>query len=116
MLLVEETDNLFITCVSGVTIRMNIRDIREAGRATQGVKLINIDEGDKIAAMAKIKEDDSEEEDLDEDGNPISKDEAAADGESVASAEDSTDESLDASDDDVNDNENNDSITEDDSE
>ncbi len=71
ILLVEETDNLFITCVSGVTIRMNIEDIREAGRATQGVKLMNIDKGDRIAALAKIARDEDEE--LDEDGNPIVK-------------------------------------------
>jgi len=51
---VEEADDVFITCVSGVTIRMGVEGIREAGRATQGVKLINIDEGDKIAAIARI--------------------------------------------------------------
>lgn len=62
MLIVEESDNLFITCVSGVTIRMKIEDIRVAGRATQGVKLMNIDEGDQIAALAKIAEEDEDEE------------------------------------------------------
>jgi DNA gyrase subunit A len=56
LLAVETTDDLIITCVSGVTIRMNVSAIREAGRATQGVKLINIDEGDEIAAIAKIAE------------------------------------------------------------
>ncbi len=60
---VEESDDLMITCESGVTIRMKVSAIREAGRATQGVKLINIDEGDKIAAIARIadQEDDTEE-------------------------------------------------------
>lgn len=53
---VEETDDLMITCESGVTIRMKVSAIREAGRATQGVKLINIDEGDRIAAIARIAE------------------------------------------------------------
>jgi len=53
---VEEKDDLMITCESGVTIRMKVSAIREAGRATQGVKLINIDEGDKIAAIARIAE------------------------------------------------------------
>lgn len=61
LLCVEESDNLFITCVSGVTIRMNIADIREAGRATQGVRLINLDEGDQIAAIAKMAKEDEEE-------------------------------------------------------
>ncbi|MCD6013682.1 MAG: gyrase, subunit [Flavipsychrobacter sp.] len=62
---VEEKDDLMITCESGVTIRMKVSAIREAGRATQGVKLINIDEGDKIAAIARIAE---QEEDVEEDG------------------------------------------------
>lgn len=60
-LAVNESDDLFITCVSGVTIRTHVKDIREAGRATQGVKLINLDEGDQIAAIARIDEQDEEE-------------------------------------------------------
>ena len=66
-LAVDETDDLFITCTSGVTIRTHVQDIREAGRATQGVKLINLDEGDEIAAVAKIaeREDENTEENAD---------------------------------------------------
>ena len=45
-----------ISCKSGVTIRMNVAQISEQGRATQGVKLIRIDEGDEIAAITKIDE------------------------------------------------------------
>lgn len=56
LLSVEERDDLMITCESGVTIRMKVTSIREAGRATQGVKLINLDSGDKIAAIAAIRE------------------------------------------------------------
>jgi len=59
---VEEKDDLMITCESGVTIRMKVSAIREAGRATQGVRLINIDEGDRIAAIARIAEQETEEE------------------------------------------------------
>ena len=51
-----------ITCKSGVTIRTSIASIREAGRATQGVKLIKLDDGDEIAAITKIDDHDSEEE------------------------------------------------------
>ena len=51
---VAEKEDLMITCKSGVTIRMKVSDIREQGRATQGVKLIRIDEGDEIAAITKI--------------------------------------------------------------
>jgi len=54
MLDVARKEDLMITCKSGVTIRMNISDISEQGRATQGVKLIRIDEGDAIAAITKI--------------------------------------------------------------
>ena len=51
---VLDSDDLIITCKSGVTIRTSINEIREAGRATQGVKLIRLDEGDEIAATSKI--------------------------------------------------------------
>src|SRR5215203_4997499 len=51
---VAEKEDLIITCKSGVTIRMKVADISEQGRATQGVKLIRIDEGDEIAAITKI--------------------------------------------------------------
>ncbi|MDR3682058.1 MAG: DNA gyrase subunit A [Flavipsychrobacter sp.] len=60
LLVVEEKDDLIITCRSGVTIRMKVSAIREAGRATQGVKLINIDDKDSIAAIARIDEQEEE--------------------------------------------------------
>jgi DNA gyrase subunit A len=59
---VLESDDLIITCKSGVTIRTSINEIREAGRATQGVKLIRLDEGDEIAATSKIGDQGDEEE------------------------------------------------------
>jgi len=43
-----------ITCKSGVTIRMPVRQISEQGRATQGVKLIRLDEDDEIAAITRL--------------------------------------------------------------
>ncbi len=61
LLAVEEKEDLMITCKSGITIRMKVAAIREAGRATQGVKLINLDEGDEIAAIARIQEQDEDE-------------------------------------------------------
>jgi DNA gyrase subunit A len=54
MLDVQPTQDLMITCKSGVTIRMKVADISEQGRATQGVKLIRLDEGDEIAAITKL--------------------------------------------------------------
>lgn len=56
MLDVKETEDLMITCKSGITIRTGIVDIREAGRATQGVKLIRLDDSDEIAAITKLDE------------------------------------------------------------
>ena len=84
LLSVEEKDDLMITCESGVTIRMKVSSIREAGRATQGVKLINIDEGDKIAAIAAIREQEEDAEELEnEDGEAP---EAASDGDAAGDA------------------------------
>ncbi|HEY5408499.1 MAG TPA: DNA gyrase subunit A [Ginsengibacter sp.] len=62
LLNVNEKEDLMITCKSGVTIRTSIATIREAGRATQGVKLIRLDEGDEIAAITKLSEHDDEDE------------------------------------------------------
>ena len=51
---VNSDDDLMIINQSGVTIRMPIGDIRVMGRKTQGVKLINLAEGDVIADVAVI--------------------------------------------------------------
>jgi len=56
MLAVSQSEDLMITCKSGVTIRMKVANISELGRATQGVKLIRIDEGDEIAAITQLDE------------------------------------------------------------
>ncbi len=61
LLAIEEKDDLMITCKSGITIRMKVAVIREAGRATQGVKLINLDGNDEIAAIARIQDQEDEE-------------------------------------------------------
>ncbi len=63
ILCVTEKEDLMITCKSGVTIRTSIATIREAGRATQGVKLIRLDDGDEIAAITKLSEPEEEEAD-----------------------------------------------------
>ena len=61
LLAIEEQEDLMISCKSGITIRMKVSSIREAGRATQGVKLINIEENDQIAAIARIAEQEDDE-------------------------------------------------------
>ncbi len=53
---VNEKEDLMITCTSGITIRMSIAQISEQGRATQGVKLIKLDDDDQIAAITNLDE------------------------------------------------------------
>ncbi|HET8808782.1 MAG TPA: DNA gyrase subunit A [Flavobacteriaceae bacterium] len=60
---VSDQDDLMIINKSGIAIRMAVENLRVMGRATQGVRLINLREGDAIAAVAKVMQ---EEEDADE--------------------------------------------------
>ncbi len=57
---VTEKEDLIITCKSGITLRTAVSSIKEAGRATQGVKLIRLDDGDEIAAISKVDEQETE--------------------------------------------------------
>ena len=61
---VDDSNGLMIINKSGIAIRMAVEDLRVMGRATQGVKLINIKDGDSIAAVAKVihEKDDEEQE------------------------------------------------------
>jgi DNA gyrase subunit A len=68
---VTDADDLMIINKSGLTIRMAVEDLRVMGRATQGVKLINLKGNDSIAAVTKVMKDDVEEVELDEDGNVV---------------------------------------------
>lgn len=61
---VTDLDDLMIINKSGVAIRMAVSDLRVMGRATQGVKLINLKEDDSIAAVAKVMKDDEQVEDV----------------------------------------------------
>ncbi len=53
---VREEDDLMITNKSGIIIRVSVKDLRVMGRATQGVKLIRLDEGDEIADIAVVRD------------------------------------------------------------
>ncbi len=57
---VTDSEDLIITCKSGITLRTSLASIKEAGRATQGVKIIRVDEKDAIAALSKIEEQEEE--------------------------------------------------------
>ena len=94
---VTDEDDLMIINKSGLTIRMHVADIRSQGRATQGVKLINLKGKDQIAAVAKVEKDD-EEEIIDENIEGIENSTA----EDSVNSTDSNDHSTDTSNDDSN--------------
>ena len=96
ILYVKEVEDLIITCKSGITIRTGIVDIREAGRATQGVKLIRLDDTDEIAAISQIEEQDNDEQELTAEGQTT---DAVADAaENNESADNETENKPDAMD------------------
>ncbi|MDA0779259.1 MAG: DNA gyrase subunit A [Bacteroidetes bacterium] len=61
---VSDADDLMIINRSGIAIRLGIESLRVMGRATQGVRLINLKEDDSIAAVAKVMNDDDEIQDV----------------------------------------------------
>ena len=71
---VDDSNDLMIINKSGITIRMAVEDLRVMGRATQGVKLINIKGKDSIAAVAKVMREEDEEIDDLENGTEIEND------------------------------------------
>ena len=58
--LVKDEDEIMLITTGGVLIRTRVREIRELGRATQGVTLIALDEGEKLAGLEKIAESEDE--------------------------------------------------------
>jgi DNA gyrase subunit A len=68
---VTDRDDIMIINKSGVTIRMEVKNLREMGRATQGVKLINIKENDAIASVAKVIHEEENENTSEESGTDI---------------------------------------------
>jgi DNA gyrase subunit A len=69
---VTDNDDLMIINRSGILIRMAVTDLRVMGRATQGVRLINIKEGDAIASVARV-EVEEESHEVEPEGREISK-------------------------------------------
>ncbi|MCK9453106.1 MAG: DNA gyrase subunit A [Bacteroidales bacterium] len=93
---VTDSDDLMIINKSGLTIRIAVASLRVMGRATQGVRLINLKNEDEIAAVAKVTAEDEEAMDvetLDENGNPIVSESLEKDEETPESTDNqSTDE------------------------
>ena len=71
ILTVSDEEDLMITCKSGITIRTGVDSIREAGRATQGVKLIRLEDDDAIAAVTQMAKEEEEENLLNEEGAEV---------------------------------------------
>ncbi len=57
---VRDTDEIMVITVGGQMVRTSVKDIREAGRNTMGVKLVNLDAGDKLQAIAPVVGEDTE--------------------------------------------------------
>ena len=66
---VNDSNGLMIINKSGIAIRMSVKNLRVMGRATQGVKLINIKKGDSIAAVAKVMHEEQEEDTIELENN-----------------------------------------------
>ncbi len=64
--LVNDEDEIMLITTGGVLIRTRVKEIRELGRATQGVTLINLGEGEKLSGLEKIVETDDSESDVDD--------------------------------------------------
>lgn len=56
--LVNQTDEIMLITTGGVLIRTRVKEVRKMARATQGVKLINLDEGEKLAGLERVIETD----------------------------------------------------------
>ncbi|MCY1491476.1 DNA gyrase subunit A [compost metagenome] len=88
---VTDADDLMIINKSGLTIRMEVSDLRVMGRATQGVRLINIKGNDSIAAVTKVIREEEVIEEIVDDVEGDSTLEASADGD-VAEEKENTEE------------------------
>jgi DNA gyrase subunit A len=60
--LVAPEDEIMLITTGGVLIRTRVAEVREQGRSTQGVRLINLDEGERLAGLEKIVEAEEDEE------------------------------------------------------
>ena len=85
--LVSPEDEIMLITTGGVLIRTRVSEIREMGRATQGVTLINVDEGTKLSGLQRIVESDA---DNGVAGDELDGADAAAEGEPGAGAQDGT--------------------------
>lgn len=81
---VTDKNDLMIINKSGIVLRLAVADLRVIGRATQGVRLINLKDGDEIAAVTKV--------DVDEDAESLIEEEKLGSGEAMPETPDSPEE------------------------
>ena len=86
--LVSDCDDLMLITSGGVLIRTKVNQVRETGRAAQGVRLINLDEGESLVSLTRVAE--SEEDCEGEEGMDVNADIQADDAESSAGEDNST--------------------------
>jgi DNA gyrase subunit A len=77
--LVSEQDQIMLITTGGILVRTRVSEIREMGRATQGVTLINVDEGTQLSGLQRVAESDDEEE-----GDEFDSEEQTTSGQAVA--------------------------------
>jgi DNA gyrase subunit A len=87
--LVEPTDEIMLITTGGVLIRTRVAEIREMGRATQGVTLISVEDGTKLSGLQRVVESDVEEERLE--GAEGSEATNSAEGEAPAAGDETPD-------------------------
>jgi DNA gyrase subunit A len=91
ILAVDNDHDFMIINKSGITIRLRVEELRVVGRATQGVKLINLRGNDEIAAVCTVLRDEEEQEGAEIEGSIEPMDDAPESDESTATGEESTD-------------------------
>ena len=70
ILAVNDTDDVMLITAQGMVNRTHVSEIRIVGRNTQGVRVMNLNEGDKIASLAKVAREEEEESILEDQSNP----------------------------------------------
>lgn len=71
---VEEADELMLMTDGGQSIRIRVSDVRETGRNAQGVKLVTLNEGEKLQAVARVMPDDESDQESEEDETEVAED------------------------------------------
>ena len=82
--LVSPEDQIMLITTGGILVRTRVSEIREMGRATQGVTLINVDEGTRLSGLQRIAESDSDEEGDDAEEGDVSADPSLDSGSDAA--------------------------------